>query len=1451
MATVYSLICFGGKDGKTVTFGASNLVTLANHGAHDATGVQFSGGTLPTQNGGPTALAADTTYYTKSISISTFELYTEAALTNKILFNNDDAGTITVKSAYYVGLTDKSRWTNDAVECIYDGLKSWVTARAATSLPLDTEIIEFAPYIDWNVTNALTLAPNRAQLIIQPVSYAAGWWHNGTPPAATPSMTNLTGPVIGIGWAGNNNVLFTNGSNVRLRDITIFNNVTNATGIYMAATATFIDVINCLALGNNTSAGNTGIYSTGNGVRILNCIATHHLGNGFLINAYQNKCTLFANNFATKNGTGIACNAASAETGGLYQNNISVGNTTTNWGSSMPVSMQNGSGNNIGEKSGGAWTKGTPWYKTTDTGIEGSTAMFVDHTNNDFHTKASQTVTFTDAGDIVNLVAHGFADATPVRFSTSDALPPGMTAATLYYTKEGADADKFTIWVEAALTTQVTFTGTGSGTHKVISAPQVDAGVGVSSMDALDIIGAERPAYNNGATESWDCGPYEFSFGFTRPQTRNLVIPTLVSGSQVQIFTTATTTALTGSTENSGTSLTQDMGADMTVDVTVMKAGYHPIRIAGIVLDSTTYTLTVDQEIDRTYVASSGLTYTTNATITRATKVVAINTASTLQNFRNFCIEQWIDKGANGEALANLAFPFSVNGPNSVTFENGWVWEDWGGGGTGSASIAHLSRDGMRYLNTSGNVVKAWAAVYTPDTAAGLQVQIEQVNGGTIVAADNTGPMDQLVQIISDPNGDGNYADGYNYTGHMQLRVQAVGYTKPLSDVYATFGALEDQLYSIGLAPTLNYATTDADIDAANLALDNAAKTYTVTAAHTLAELYQRAQWWTNQDAQWDADVPLTTLDGATFTQPSTWDMVGVAYLTGGTLAGGSATLAAGTQGIGYSGTELTLGAEGTYTFTMAASLTVNVAPSGAGVHYVFGSGTFVGTLTVHNSNANACVVEVPAGTTTSSAGNTGGAITFEEPSVYQSVTVTGFVAGSRLQIYDLKYTFTVSGVTVDPTAGATYTNNGVTYTVISASIVAGSGTVVTRASSNPEASGTLTKATGTGDATLTFSAWAFSGTELFNGTASAGDTVISGSTCTWTDSSAAAAQRPIRLRVAKMSTVTAKEFIDANIGTCATSGSGKDVSYLVSQTDDAAYNASAIDGSTVTGITITTGPNRVRISIAGGAVTWPSIYAYQVYWQATATGIAQETAFIEAVDTANYLLTDFDIRNTHANPLTITGGWGRDATTLTVAGCIDSAGSTGNIYAEPDHVVAYATGSGLTAGQAAELTAAASSSSTAATQASTVATQVGTAGAGLTAIGDTRIANLDAAVSSRLATGGYTAPPSAATNASQVRTELTTELGRIDAAVSTRLASAGYSAPPSAATNASAVWASAIETLTAEEMMRIMLAALAGKRDGIGTATENYRGQDGVTARITLTPDANGNGTPVLDGTP
>ena len=66
----------------------------------------------------------------------------------------------------------------------------------------------------------------------------------------------------------------------------------------------------------------------------------------------------------------------------------------------------------------------------------------------------------------------------------------------------------------------------------------------------------------------------------------------------------------------------------------------------------------------------------------------------------------------------------------------------------------------------------------------------------------------------------------------------------------------------------------------------------------------------------------------------------------------------------------------------------------------------------------------------------------------------------------------------------------------------------------------------------------------------------------------------------------------------------------------------------------------------------------------------------------------------------------------------------------------------------------------------------------------------------------------------------------------------------------AAAIWTKALEgSLTAEAMQRIVLAALGGKRAGLGTATELYYAQDGTTPRISFAPtDAAGNGTPTLD---
>lgn len=61
--------------------------------------------------------------------------------------------------------------------------------------------------------------------------------------------------------------------------------------------------------------------------------------------------------------------------------------------------------------------------------------------------------------------------------------------------------------------------------------------------------------------------------------------------------------------------------------------------------------------------------------------------------------------------------------------------------------------------------------------------------------------------------------------------------------------------------------------------------------------------------------------------------------------------------------------------------------------------------------------------------------------------------------------------------------------------------------------------------------------------------------------------------------------------------------------------------------------------------------------------------------------------------------------------------------------------------------------------------------------VGKLLVDNIDAAISSRLATAGYTAPPSAVA----IRTEIDTNSTKLDVAVSTRMATFAYTAPDNA----------------------------------------------------------------------
>lgn len=366
-----------------------------------------------------------------------------------------------------------------------------------------------------------------------------------------------------------------------------------------------------------------------------------------------------------------------------------------------------------------------------------------------------------------------------------------------------------------------------------------------------------------------------------------------------------------------------------------------------------------------------------------------------------------------------------------------------------------------------------------------------------------------------------------------------------------------------------------------------------------------------------------------------------------GTAAGYHVKLGSAVTGITINNTTLS-GTPGTDKFySELASGTLAITTDGLGTGLVAGDVTFIGGSTA--------TAEIAA------------------PELYQSVAVTGLAPTYRLQIFDIEYVLTVSGVTVTPTAGATYTHNGITWTVRATSITAGAGTITLYGTGTPAASGALTKASGTGDASITFSAYAVDGTELYIG-------VPGATSYTWTDTVAAAAPRVIRVRVMEdgPGTSDAIIMIDAIVGMCGITDGTESVGYLVAAVADDVYNDRGVDGSTITGITID--DTTLRLEISSGTITnyngtdvlvvdGRDLYAYETYWLGTTAGMRDEARFIEAIDAVNFRCSNFKLKGTSGYPIMINNCFIVDAATGIFSSMVDYSGDP--ISNHPEHMKA------------------------------------------------------------------------------------------------------------------------------------------------------------------------------------
>lgn len=802
MATEYSLLTWLGKTPQTITFtDAGDIVNLAAHAARTGMALQFP------DNGGnalPTGLSKNTTYYLREgADANKFILHpTKAdalANTNQVTFTGTGSGTHKVIGAYWATLdtAGRARYGTAGSERVYSNLGTtgsglaaptyWMSTQfAATDLAKDVVLEIQGSWVDSSYNNTF-LRGFKSITITTKI--------NGVRNSESYHYGRIGGGWANVSTAGNDtfapyqpDITF---DGLELRNTGASANI-GAIRHNSPNLCPNNRIINCIL------QSYWGILWPGPGCQILNNIIIDCRAEG--IRPYiQVQGVVIAYNMVHNCVIGMAStsNNASEPKNELYVGNIATGCSTSNW---------------------------QRWDRTA-----AATCRFRAY-NNYGESSDVITVTFDATNNLVNYTSHGFSKNVPLKFVNSGGtLPGGISANATYYTRTVSNANAFTLTTTIDGGADVDITSAGSGTTTIslvydtsatgsalsagtvastdfsdyannyfypaaTSSPQVNvvaAGID-SAIPDYDVAGLYRPDYESASfpTNLSDAGPFEYDHGEGNTPPIIVTFSGLVAGSTVRVFPTGTQT-VTASTTNSGTTYSPAGVSATTYDYTIYQDGYAPIRATGVDF-SDGLTINVTPVVDRAFAASSGLSYGTTATVNTSTKVFTIGAATTGQNWYSFWIEQYRQQAD----LYNKAFPLQPNGPNSFTCLDDYEID--------AGDFTYITRDGIRFVDTSGTLTAAWAAILTVGVSSGMRVRYQQADGGTTQQATNTsGNMDELIKIYGDAS-HGNI----DYRGYLVLKVQEQGYDQAEADAVALYGNLEDQLYVVGLSPTANGVAT-------------------------------------------------------------------------------------------------------------------------------------------------------------------------------------------------------------------------------------------------------------------------------------------------------------------------------------------------------------------------------------------------------------------------------------------------------------------------------------------------------------------------------------------------------------------------------------------------------------------------------------------------------------------
>jgi hypothetical protein len=176
----------------------------------------------------------------------------------------------------------------------------------------------------------------------------------------------------------------------------------------------------------------------------------------------------------------------------------------------------------------------------------------------------------------------------------------------------------------------------------------------------------------------------------------------------------------------------------------------------------------------------------------------------------SFLKEEWISD-PNGKNLNGVDFPMSPITDEFYEFVDGWDWAD-------ATTRQTIRRGGWLVRNAAGGITEHWPALAILNAESDDQAYYDL--GAGAVPFTFPGNTAEAVQVISDPNGDGNFTDGFDRSGNVTVynREQGQKYSSASTVASGESSLLAPKLFSLGLPTSPDLEVTASDVTIAGSA---------------------------------------------------------------------------------------------------------------------------------------------------------------------------------------------------------------------------------------------------------------------------------------------------------------------------------------------------------------------------------------------------------------------------------------------------------------------------------------------------------------------------------------------------------------------------------------------------------------------------------------------------------